>query len=560
MKRITKLTGEIENLYNDTKARSIVLLDRHDIFPNLGIPKIDLTEFGFLKIILWLHKLYSGLKVSLDFLITDISIKNHISVVMRLREKLMYQLNYGQEKLDSDQSVVLWFTQYCSTSNPNESQWKECIYGILQEAFSFFQHINYRIHFIEKHEFKETFTRDWKTRIERAVIDIECIIMAAAHDLGRNHLDSAKFRDQYASLWANYMSSTDPDSEKNIRRLVEQMLINEGFGFLPITARDIIDKLSIPPGRRVEILLREAFKIYNHEKCSKEELLSRLMKYRETEDSGVRLDVMSGDKYVEEIGVRLTDLTEEEKSISFLIITATPTETRAVKNKIRPFSSRTNVLKVSTETQVFRLGLFGVYKAVHVQCDMGLGGRDSSILATYDAIKAWKPKAVIMVGIAFGRDSSKQNIGDVLVSDSIVHYEPARVGNVLIPRGIIPQSGLVLSNRFKNKIDWDFKLFTGKMSKIRIGQLLSGEKLVDDYEYKEKLFKQFPNAIGGEMEGAGVCAACLRADINEWIIVKGICDWGDGQKVDFYQGAAAEAAATLCLEILSEEEAFEKFK
>ncbi len=43
---------------------------------------------------------------------------------------------------------------------------------------------------------------------------------------------------------------------------------------------------------------------------------------------------------------------------------------------------------------------------------------------------------------------------------------------------------------------------------------------------------RFPEAIGGEMEGTGLQSSCHRDKI-EWILIKGICDWGyDKQSED----------------------------
>ncbi|NPU70033.1 hypothetical protein HL667_33945, partial [Bradyrhizobium sp. 83012] len=70
--------------------------------------------------------------------------------------------------------------------------------------------------------------------------------------------------------------------------------------------------------------------------------------------------------------------------------------------------------------------------------------------------------------------------------------------------------------------DWDG-------AAVSAGLLLSGEKLVDNLDFRNQLTSFEPEAIGGEMEGAGLYAAC--ADRNtDWIIVKAVCDWADGNK------------------------------
>jgi nucleoside phosphorylase len=74
------------------------------------------------------------------------------------------------------------------------------------------------------------------------------------------------------------------------------------------------------------------------------------------------------------------------------------------------------------------------------------------------------------------------------------------------------------------------------------GLILSGEVLVNDLEYCKKLLSEEPEAIGGEMEGAGLYAATRDAKVD-WIVVKAICDWADGNKDYEAQPMAAKNAA-----------------
>jgi nucleoside phosphorylase len=63
-----------------------------------------------------------------------------------------------------------------------------------------------------------------------------------------------------------------------------------------------------------------------------------------------------------------------------------------------------------------------------VQSGMGSGGLGGSLLRASEGIRALSPSAIIMVGIAFGCDSTKQRIGDILVSQQIVAYDFQQVG------------------------------------------------------------------------------------------------------------------------------------
>lgn len=236
-----------------------------------------------------------------------------------------------------------------------------------------------------------------------------------------------------------------------------------------------------------------------------------------------------------------------------VILTAVKTERDMVLRSMRPLPDQSLIAKVTAGPDTYYVGMFGRHKAVLVMSEMGATGRAASILTTSDAIRRWNPKAVIAVGIAFGMYPAKQRIGDVLISKTVTNYEPQRVqDDGTIPRGGTVEAGLHLVNRFTNVHGWAFQRPDGTVVDIKPGQVLSGEKLVDSMEFKRQLLEKYPEAIGGEMEGAGLYAAAERAKV-EWIIVKGICDWGDGNKKKIYQNLAAAAAVSLVEHVLNEE-------
>ena len=250
-----------------------------------------------------------------------------------------------------------------------------------------------------------------------------------------------------------------------------------------------------------------------------------------------------------------------KNNIKIIIMTATDIEREAVFNYLKPLPG-CEALKVDTTTkQTYTIGVFGEYPVIHVQTNMGSTSPDGSALTTKDVLDNWKPKAFIMPGIAFGKDSNKQKIGDVLISEFIVEYDSSKIKEgIEMPRGSIVRSGLTLFERFKNCIGWEHELKDGvKAQKIK-GKLLSGSKLVDDKEFKRHLFELFPEAIGGEMEGSGVYAASFHENFNEWILVKGICDWAENKESedkDKNQKVAVEAAVSLCHYVLSNPYALE---
>jgi nucleoside phosphorylase len=128
------------------------------------------------------------------------------------------------------------------------------------------------------------------------------------------------------------------------------------------------------------------------------------------------------------------------------------------------------------------------------------------------------------VGVAFGIDEKKQSIGDILVSTQLKLYDLQRIGSGSIPRGDKPHASPRLTNHFMS-----FAHAGWKGATVRSGVILSGEKLIDNIDYRDSLLEYEPEALGGEMEGTGVYVPCHDKKVD-WIVVKAICDWADGNK------------------------------
>ncbi len=236
--------------------------------------------------------------------------------------------------------------------------------------------------------------------------------------------------------------------------------------------------------------------------------------------------------------------------IDALVVTAVPVELEAILAILEPFSGESAPLKLPYEESTYYFGQIGRSRCAVVMTEMGSGGSAGSLLSVADAISRLRPAFVVAIGIAFGRDPRTQEIGDVLVSKQIIPYELQRLGTRPVWRAAHPEAGPVLLNRARN-LNWSRPTASGARRPAVFGAILSGEKLYDNATAKQDLFNAFPYAIGGEMEGAGVCAAAQRHKV-EWLVVKAICDWGDGTKTKHHQAAAAAASATFLGALLAE--------
>jgi nucleoside phosphorylase len=227
-----------------------------------------------------------------------------------------------------------------------------------------------------------------------------------------------------------------------------------------------------------------------------------------------------------------------------LMVTTTALETAAVRDV---FGAGEDPGSVFWRNNVYApLGTFGDAAVVLMQAQaMGTIGPGAATLAVSEAIQWLHPTAVVMVGICFGVDQDGQSVGDVIVTRELVGYESVRVSTE-------EESGDQLTESRARRVEATPRLVArfqaaegGFAGRVRVATMLSGEKLVDNLEFRLELQEAVPDAKGGEMEAMGVYAAAVREN-TDWIVVKAICDFADGSKGEneaFNQGLAAAQAA-----------------
>jgi len=235
-------------------------------------------------------------------------------------------------------------------------------------------------------------------------------------------------------------------------------------------------------------------------------------------------------------------------SADVLLVAVTNVEVKAVLA-----CCQTQKLYFIHERAYHDLGVIGGAKVFLVQSEMGSDGLGGSRFTVQEGIRALSPAAVIMVGIAYGLDEEKQQIGDILVSRQLVAYDHQRVGSTLKGEQILHIRGdrisapVWLLDRFKAGLQtWQ------EPTEVHFGLILSGGKLVANQRYRDLLYQSEREAIGGEMEGVGLYEAAHRHHVG-WIIVKAISDWANSNKhLDKarYQQQAATNAARFTIHVL----------
>ena len=226
------------------------------------------------------------------------------------------------------------------------------------------------------------------------------------------------------------------------------------------------------------------------------------------------------------------------KGITVLLMTATPLELRGIMGYLKPKDAKGKIIETYTDAEAgrirFYIGKYGQYPVV-----VGMSapskshqGPISACNITTKLMNTVKPHYVIAVGICYGMDKSKTSSGDVIVSDLICDYTCLRVNNTLQPRGGTPPVGATLLQVFSSPVGY-FHTQGGKEVEVHCSPFISKPDLVDNPIYKKELKRLRPDALGGEMEGAGIMAAVANDTSNckvEAIVIKAICDWGDGKK------------------------------
>jgi nucleoside phosphorylase len=222
--------------------------------------------------------------------------------------------------------------------------------------------------------------------------------------------------------------------------------------------------------------------------------------------------------------------------LPLLIVTTTQVEVQAVLNAFTP-GKKSNSLTLDN-MDYYDLGTHRGVPVFMVQSEKGSGTPGGALITVSVAIEKLKPQAVVMCGIAFGMCPEEQNLGEILIAQQLQLYEPQKrelKQNPIIRGDCVTASDRLLKRVRNGEISW-------KETRVHFGLFLSGEKLVNDPVVLGELKKMWPEAIGGDMEGAGLYVSARHYKVD-WILVKAISDWADGAKKDGAQPLAARNAA-----------------
>lgn len=196
-------------------------------------------------------------------------------------------------------------------------------------------------------------------------------------------------------------------------------------------------------------------------------------------------------------------------------------------------------------------------------------GLTAAAVVTTQLIHQFRPRLVLMVGIAAGTRSADKGFGDILVADPSVDYNS---GKVVFDQGVrefLPDPypiglnprlrTLLLRYRRGHELlkeirrEWQFKAPASEIA-LHIGPLGAADQVIDDETRVLEIQRNWRKLIGIEMETYGVYRACHEAPEPKprFVSMKSVCDFA-AQKSDSWQTYAAYVSATFAVRFLSRE-------
>ena len=197
-------------------------------------------------------------------------------------------------------------------------------------------------------------------------------------------------------------------------------------------------------------------------------------------------------------------------------------------------------------------------------------GLTAAAIATTQLILQFRPRLVVMVGIAAGTRGGNKEFGDILVADPSVDYNS---GKVVIEGGIrefLPDPYPIGLNARLRSVIQKYRapnndLFAelkkqwngnspNQAIRLHLGPLGAADQVIDDETRIEEIRKNWRKLIGVEMETYGVYRACHEAPAPapRFVSFKSVCDFA-AQKTDSWQAYAAFTSSRFAIEFIKRE-------
>lgn len=185
-------------------------------------------------------------------------------------------------------------------------------------------------------------------------------------------------------------------------------------------------------------------------------------------------------------------------------------------------------------------------------------GRVNAAVTTGAAIRRWRPRYLLLVGIAAGTKANEVKLGDILLPDQIVDYELQKITDAgpeirwrvhqADPRLRLAADGFK-TNGWRRRIG--VQRPEEGTPKIHVGPVATGDKVAKTEQLFEQLLADWPKLIGLEMEAGGAAEAAFQhADPPGFFMIRCVSDLGNSAKDDRWRAYACAASAAYAVGLL----------
>lgn len=209
-----------------------------------------------------------------------------------------------------------------------------------------------------------------------------------------------------------------------------------------------------------------------------------------------------------------------------------------------------------------------------VACAAPVMGMTAASVTALKAIQRWRPKYLVMNGIAAGTKRKEQNFGDILVADTAYDYGSGKIsqdedGNsTFIPSPFqlaIDAELHAILRKWERDAAWIKKITDAweisnppqkKAPKMDIGVFATGAAVVQNKDIVDDILSNSRKVIGLDMEAYSIFqAARLAGKFKPKVFVaKSVSDFADSKKRDFWQKYSAFTSARFTYEFFTSNE------
>ncbi len=240
--------------------------------------------------------------------------------------------------------------------------------------------------------------------------------------------------------------------------------------------------------------------------------------------------------------------------IDFAIITALPEELKAVLDKLDKLGT-CETLADKSEPLPFHQYNIGNAKVLVTRLDKA--GNIKAAAAASLVLERYQPTYLLMVGIAAGFEDKKVQWGDVVVAEACYYDGPGKEtkdGKSPRPQQLPTSKFLYARSLDYKNPDWKANIGhpapNGECQlRVHPGMIASSETVIAHKPKMDRLLAAQDSLRAVAMEGYGMAEAALNHKVD-FLEIRGICDFGDGNKNDDWHEYAANVVAAYAVGLL----------